>query len=118
VTIGAEELEVFEPVVQPIAIDVVQLHADGFPVPFRDPTPLTPVLLEPLSQEAVFQVGAFGFPPGNQQLQFTRHRVRARDDVASTHCVSPRVPAEPKPVEACFIDKPSSSIALWTANQS
>jgi hypothetical protein len=69
VAVGAEELQVLEPVVRAVTVEVVELHVQQVSAPFRDSTPLTPVLFEPLSQKAEFQMGAVGFPPRNQQVR-------------------------------------------------
>src|SRR5215212_7871415 len=46
VAVGAQELEILEPVVEPIAVDVVQLHVERLPFPLTDPAPLAAIVLE------------------------------------------------------------------------
>jgi hypothetical protein len=60
VAIGAQQLEVLEAIVQPIAIYVVELHVQGPPLPHRDPAPLTALLFESLIQKALLEVTSVG----------------------------------------------------------
>jgi hypothetical protein len=43
--VRAQQLEVFEPIVQAIPVDVMKLHVEWLPLPLAYATPLAPVLL-------------------------------------------------------------------------
>jgi hypothetical protein len=64
VAVGAEDLQVLEPVVAAVAVDVVELERQRPPAPLRDPARLTMAREQPSVDEAVLDVGA---PPGARQ---------------------------------------------------
>jgi len=68
VAVWAEEFEVFETVIETVAVDVVERHRQRAPTPFAQAADFTAVDLQPLDNETVFQVCAAPRLPGGEQL--------------------------------------------------
>jgi hypothetical protein len=56
VTVGTEKLQVLEPVVDPVAVDVVQRERKRLSVPLIETAPLAPILFEALFYKAHLHV--------------------------------------------------------------
>jgi hypothetical protein len=83
-TITAEQLQVLQPVVGAIPIDVMKLHVQRPPKPFDDATELAAVLLQPLLDESVLEMSAIrAFPSHRSSNSIMRTNVRMM--VGRTH---------------------------------
>lgn len=56
VAVGAQQLKVLDPIVEAIAVDVVESHRERFAQPLEDPTALTAVLFDTETKKSLFQV--------------------------------------------------------------
>jgi len=93
VAVRAQQLEVLEPVVAAVAVDVVQREAERSAAPVRDPAQLAAIFLEPEPDEAAFEMPAL--PAAAEQL-IERHRLRPRHDIPAEPRVVERLAAEPE----------------------
>jgi hypothetical protein len=66
--VGAQQLEIFEPVVVRQSVDVVDLHAEREPLPFGEPTSLAAISLEPATYESSLDVTPISVTPGDEQV--------------------------------------------------
>jgi len=68
VAVRAQELEILEAVVEPIAVDVVKLHVERLPVPLADPAPLAAVVLEACLDQTRLEIPSAASSVGDEQL--------------------------------------------------
>jgi hypothetical protein len=83
-----QELEILQPVVFPVAIDVMELHRQGLPPPLGDPAPLASVLLETGIDEPCLHVRATSLAARHEDLLDWRDPF-ARNDGAAPHSLAP-----------------------------
>jgi hypothetical protein len=88
VTVGAEEREVLEAIVVPLAVAVVELERQRGVTPFGDAALLASVLLEAGGDEAELDVRPMARDFDEQLLK--RHRVWTRRNRPSLHGIGPR----------------------------
>jgi hypothetical protein len=98
--VGTQQLEVLEPIVEPIPVDVMKLHVQWLPPPFADPAPLAAIFLEALTDEPKLQVRSARSPPGDEQVSLEGKLVRTRRDLTSPDRPIPSIPTESKPTQA------------------
>src|SRR5690606_41748303 len=67
VAVGTEQLQVLQAVVETVAVAVVQLHGQRLAAPFRDPTALAAILLEPGLDQALLEPVATALLACDQQ---------------------------------------------------
>ena len=91
VAVRAEHLEVLEPVVRPVAVDVVQRHRQRPPEPLVDPAHLATVLLQARADQALLDMVATA---GRRQKLTDRHAVRPRPDLPALLRLVPALPGE------------------------
>jgi hypothetical protein len=107
VTIAAKQLEVLQPVVAPVPVHVVELHAQRLPLPLGDPAAFAAVLLQAGVQKSPLQVMAVGLPTDNQQLADVDDPGSKRDVPASDRAV----PGLPRKAEALLAITPGQAIS-------
>jgi hypothetical protein len=86
--VRTQELQVLETVVKPVAVHVVQGHAQRLPTPLVDPTLLAAMLLQAGLQEPPLEVVAACSPAYREQI-LDRNRPIAGSDRASLYCLMP-----------------------------
>ena len=89
VAVRTEELEVFDAVVEAVAIDVVEGHRERLIKPLVYPAALTPLLLQAGVQEPLLQVAAVAVGARREDL-FRRLEARPRHEEAAMNRVAPR----------------------------
>jgi hypothetical protein len=89
VAVGAQELQVLEPVVAPVAVDVVELHVERPPKPLGQTADLAPVFLHTLLEEARFQVTAIGLRSVVDEQRFEGHGSGTGNHRATLHGLLP-----------------------------
>src|SRR5262245_65490041 len=90
-TVGAQNLQRFQPVVSRVTIDVVKLEADRLPPPLHEPAPLAAVPLQPDLDQSCLEMESVALLSDGQQLG-ERHSAGARNDVPAPHGGSPARP--------------------------
>lgn len=100
-TVGTEQLQVAQPIVDPATIDVMKRHAEGLSAPTGDAAPLTPVLLDSLRQQALLQVGAICLPTAIYEKLLDWHLPRTRFDSTSLNGGMPAAEREPEALSTC-----------------
>src|SRR5215208_7129491 len=94
-TVRAQQLKVLEPVVEPIAIHVMERHRQWPSEPLGDSADLTAVLLEPLAEQPPLEVAAVHRTP-RDQVDRQRGPMRARSDRAPGGGVHECLACEPE----------------------
>lgn len=67
-TVATQQLEVVEPVVEAIAVDVMQRKRNGKPTPFGEATPFAHAPLQALVKEPYFQMVPTRAPADDQVI--------------------------------------------------
>jgi hypothetical protein len=110
-TVRTEKEKIGQAIIGPIAVHMVQRHADRFFAPFREAALLASILFDARIDEALFQMPARR-PPADHQEVLQWDQVRARDDVSATDCARPRRFREPEALAALERPKPSVMSSL------
>jgi hypothetical protein len=87
--IRAQELEILEPIVRAIAIEMVKLHAQRLPVPLTDPAMLAPVFLYPSLQKTLLQMSAAGLRAIRDEEKLDREFPRPGHHIAASDRLVP-----------------------------
>src|SRR5688572_23856937 len=91
VAVGTKELEVLEPVVGAIAVDVMKRHVQRLASPLRDPTALASIFLQAFLDESALQMAPRGLPAHDEKV-LDRNQMGSRHDVAAADRATPRRP--------------------------
>ena|SRR5438094_5053567 len=99
VAVRAQELQVFEAVVGPVAVDVMKLHVEARSMPLVDSALLAAVLLQAGLDQPELQVTSLRAAANHEEL-VKRNEARPRHDVAATDGSLPRVAGETEAIQA------------------